>query len=81
VTPASATITSGRSTNGNAQKTASRTRSEAIIKRRRENRSTSGPSARPIATIGRKSAISSAPTQVGEPVTSWTCTVSASAAR
>jgi hypothetical protein len=35
---------------------------------RRENRSTSGPSRKPMTTIGRKSAISSAATQTPDSV-------------
>ena len=45
---------------GQRAEDAARTRSAPIISRRRESRSTSGPTRRPIATAGRKSAISSA---------------------
>ena len=44
LTAASATISAGSSTNGSATNVPARTRSETIIRRRRESRSTSGPS-------------------------------------
>ena len=47
-------------TNGSAAKTASRPRSEAIIRPLRESRSTSGPNSSPIAIAGRTFAISTA---------------------
>ena len=65
---ASPMIALGLSTNGNAAKTPNRARSDAIISRRRERRSTSGPRSSPIATIGRKSAMRSAATQTPESV-------------
>ena len=78
---ASTTIAPALSANGSAQKTATRTRSDATSRRLRESRSTSGPSSNPITMIGRKSAIRSALTHVPDPVRSKTSTVSASAAR
>ena len=48
LTAASATISAGSSTNGSATNVPARTRSETIISRRRERRSTSGPSVTPI---------------------------------
>ena len=81
LTAASATISAGSSTNGSATNVPARTRSETIIRRRRERRSTSGPSVTPISTIGRKSAIRSAASQRPDPVRSKMSTESASAAR
>ena len=81
LTAASATISAGSSTNGSATNVPARTRSETIISRRRESRSTSGPSVTPITTIGRKSAIRSAANQRPEPVRSKMSTESARAAR
>ena len=65
----------GSTTNGRAANTPKRTRSETTMSQRRESRSTSGPSSRPMRTIGRKSAISSAATQTPEPVRSLMCSV------
>ena len=79
-TPASTTSASGLSTNGSAAKTPKRTRSETIMSRRRERRSTSGPRTSPITTIGRKSAMRSPATHTPEPVSSLMWSVSAIAA-
>ena len=81
LTAASATIAAGSSTNGSAAKVPARTRSETIISRRRERRSTSGPSVIPITTIGMKSAIRSAASQRPESVRSRMSTDNARAAR
>ena len=62
-TAARATIARRSRANGSAQKTAERSEVGADHQPRRENRSTSGPSRRPITTAGRKSAIRSALTQ------------------
>ena len=69
-TAASATIAAGLSTNGSAANTPQRTTSEPIMSRRRDIRSTSGPSRSPITTIGRNSVIRSAATQTLESVRS-----------
>ena len=69
-TSASATIVSGLGANGSAAKAARRTRSDAIRSRRRERRSTSGPSSRPMTIVGRKSATRSALTHRPESVRS-----------
>ncbi len=69
------------SAKGSRQKTTARATSETISNPRRDQRSTRGPSATPIATIGMKSAIRSALTHFPEPVRSKTSTVSAIAAR
>src|SRR5919202_5018161 len=74
---ASATICPALVANGSAQKTPKRTRSAATASHRRESRSTSGPKSRPMAIIGRKSAIRSALTHGPEWVRSKTSTVSA----
>jgi hypothetical protein len=63
------------------QKTTARTRSDAISRRRRFSRSTSGAASSPIRMIGRKSAIRSALTHLPDWVLSKTSTVSAIAAR
>ncbi len=81
LTPASATIAAGSSTNGSATKVPARMRSETIISRRRERRSTSGPSVTPMTTIGRKSAIRRAASHRPESVLSRMSTESARAAR
>ncbi len=69
-TAATATMARGSSTNGMRTNVAARTRSETIISRLRESRSTSGPRVSPITTIGRKSAIRSAASHRPEPVSS-----------
>ena len=81
VTPASTTNPSGLPTNGSAANTPKRTRSDAIMSRRRESRSTRGPRRKPMRTIGRKSAMRRAATQTPDPVRSRICKTSATAAR
>ncbi len=73
-TAATATIARGSSTNGSRTNVAARTRSDTIIRRLRDSRSTSGPIVSPIRMIGRKSAIRSAASQRPEPVWSYTWT-------
>src|SRR5438093_2889525 len=79
-TPASATIVPAEFANGSAQKTRKRTRSEATISPRRENRSSSGPRKSPTTTAGRNSTIMSALTHGPESVRSLTSTTSATVA-
>ena len=76
-TAASATIWPALAANGSVQKTRKRTTSAETITRLRESRSTSGPTVRPIAIAGRKSAISSAAIQLPECVRSHTSRLSA----
>ena len=66
--------------NGSAAKTPKRTRSEPIIRRRRESRSISGPTSSPIANIGSRSAIRSAATQAEDSVLVQTSTSRATSA-
>ena len=77
---ASATICQALTANASRTNTASRVRSAPTSRRFRESRSTSGPSSRPIATPGRKSAMSSALTQTAEPVRSLMSITSATTA-
>src|SRR5947208_4048535 len=79
-TPASATTVPAEFANGSAQKTRKRTRSEATISPRRENRSSKGPRKSPTTTAGRNSTIISALTHGPESVRSLTSTTSATVA-
>ena len=79
-TAASAVIWSALVVNGSAAKTPKRTRSEPIIRRRRESRSISGPTRIPMTKVGRRSAIRSAATQADDSVLVQTSTSSATRA-
>src|SRR5215208_129285 len=77
---ARATIAPAEPANGSAQNAPTRTRSETIMRPRRESRSSRGPRSRPIATAGRNSAIITALTHGPESVRSLTSTISATVA-